>query len=55
MPSIMYRMIFLTCKGCREMLAEVAVEIKDPKTKQAIHHAIHALNAVIEETKSVNI
>jgi len=51
MPSLIYRIAILHCRGCISVLAEISdlaikTEIK-PSVAQAIHKAIHALNNVI--------
>jgi len=53
MPSLIYRIAILHCRGCISVLAEISdlaikTEIK-PSVAQAIHKAIHALNNVINE------
>lgn len=50
MDETIHRIIILTCKGCREILAEISAGTGIKLSlSQKINRAIHALNDVIGE------
>jgi hypothetical protein len=46
MPSIIYRVAILSCRGCIAVLAEIATASR-PDVSDAIYRTIHALNSAI--------